>query len=186
MSQFDRPDRRAYVIDTTILCRAIRAAAAAEARPGAAPVDPASSLLEDWLNADDTAFDWIYSQDIFIEYEAVLRELGVSDSLTQRIVGVIVERGIAVIPLSTGAGAPHSGGEIFLAAAEAAGEAAVVTSNPAALPKGDRIRILTIEEALAEAPRARPGAIPAFPVVEDCPTFSFRGWQRWPHEPATR
>src|SRR5947209_4756336 len=98
LSQFRCPDATAYVIDTSTVCRALRAFSRRAGERLAAHVDPASALLDAWLTDDEPVFHWLYSEDTIAEYHAVLIRLGLSIFSIDRTIGIIVHRGLQVIP----------------------------------------------------------------------------------------
>ena len=174
-----RPRLPAYVIDAGTLCRGIRAFCRSGAiRAGQA--NPAAVLLDVWLNEDVPAFEWVYSEETVAVYEAVLRRLGLSGRFVDRVIGIITQIGTRVGPPCGVPASPDALEGNFCVAAEAAEDAAIVTTDPARFPDTGRFRILSPAEALAGlsvhagyAERAAslpsPGS-PSAPTVQGWPT----------------
>lgn len=149
MSPSHRSKRPAYVIDAGTLCRGILAFCRIRAFP-AGKTDPAAGLLDVWLEEDAPTFEWVYSEETLVLYEAVLRRLELSSRFIARVIGTIRQLGTRAVPPS---GAGVSDGtieEVFCAAASAVDEAAIVTSDPAGFPQTCGIRTLSPAEAVAD------------------------------------
>lgn len=178
MSQFRCPDTPAYLIDTSTLCRGLRAFSPRAAARLVAHVAPASALLDAWLTDDEPVFHWLYSEDTIAEYHAVLVRLGLSTFSIDRVIGIIVQRGLGVVPPAGSVGSPDARGDIFFAAVEAAGDAALVACPPARVARSGRFRVLSPEEALAglgrHVGRGDPGTLR---LAGDAQAGPF---QRWP------
>lgn len=143
------PSRPAYVIDAGTLCRGILAFCRSRAIHAGGP-NPAAALLDDWLKDDTPTFEWIYSEETLLVYEAVLRRLGLSSRLIDRVIGTIKHMGLSAAPPIGGGDSTCTIEEVFSAAAEAVEEAAIVTPDPARFPHTGRIRVVTPAEAVAD------------------------------------
>jgi predicted nucleic acid-binding protein len=137
------------VIDTSTLCRGIRAFLSRKRGPSVSEGGAAAALFRAWQPPDGPAFDWIYSEDILAEYKEVLNELKLRDLYIGHLIAAIRKNGRLVIPASVPAVSPDPADNIFYAAAEAAG-AEIVTSNLKHFPQTSSVRVLSPEAALAQ------------------------------------
>ena len=150
MSPSRRRKHRKYVIDTSTLCRGVRAFFRRDKRPPTAAASAAVALFVAWQERDSPAFDWVYSEDILAEYKDVLNELRLRDLYIGHLIAAIRQKGTLVTPTSLPNVSPDPADNIFYAAAEAASGAEIVTSNPKHFPRTDTVRVLSPEEAVAQ------------------------------------
>jgi predicted nucleic acid-binding protein len=132
------------------LCRGIRAFFSGNRARPVGEAGAAAALFEAWQDQDVPAFDWVYSEDILTEYKEVLNELKLRDLSIGQLISVIRKKGHLVTPASTPSVSPHPADNVFYAAAEAAGGAVIVTSNPRHFPQTDTVRVLSPQAAVAE------------------------------------
>lgn len=144
-----RPRPPAYIIDAGTLCRGILAFCRSGAMR-AGETDPAAVLLDIWLSEDAAAFQWVYSEETLVVYEAVLRRLGLSGRFVDRVIFTVRQIGMRAAPPCGAQDSPGTLEEVFRAAAEAVEEGAIVTPDPARFRDTDRIRILSPAKALAD------------------------------------
>ncbi len=149
MSPSHRRRRPSYVIDTSTLCRGIRAFFNPAKRRPAPEDNPAAALLEAWQKDDPPGFEWVYSEEILDEYKDVLNRLNLEDLYIGQVIGTIRRRGTSVSPEAGPLVSPDPADDKFYAAALAAGGAAIVTSNPSHFPQAENVRVLSPEEAVA-------------------------------------
>lgn len=150
MSHSPHPRPPAYVIDAGTLCRGILAFCRSRAMHGGA-ANPAAVLLDRWLEDDVPTFAWVYSEQTLEVYETVLRRLTLASRFVDRVTGTIRRMETRAAP-PFGVGHPAGTMEdVFCAAAEAAEEASIVTSDPTRFPDTGRFRILSPAEALADS-----------------------------------
>lgn len=132
------------------MCRGIRAFFSEDKGRPVGEAAPAAALFGAWQDRDVPRFDWVYSEDILTEYKEVLNELNLRDLYIGQLISVIRKKGHLVTPASTPNVSPDPADNVFYAAAEAAGGAAIVTSNPGHFPQTDTVRVLSPEAAVAE------------------------------------
>jgi len=131
------------------LCRGIRAFCRSGAI-GAVEANPAAVLLDVWLKEEAPAFEWVYTAETLVIYEAVLCRLGLSGRFIDRVIGTIRQIGMRAAPPFGVGDSPDTIEEVFRAAAESAEEVAIIAPDPARFSDTGRIRILSPAEALAE------------------------------------
>jgi predicted nucleic acid-binding protein len=132
------------------LCRGIRAFFSVDRARPVGEAGAAAALFEAWQDKEVPAFDWVYFEDILTEYKAVLNELKLRDLYIGQLISAIRKKGQLVTPAATPNVSPDPADNPFYAAAEAAGGAAIVTSNPRHFPETETARVLSPEAAIAE------------------------------------
>ncbi len=140
-----KPPRPRWVIDTSSLCRGIRAFFVYQEHLGAPDTPAAAALLEAW---HQRSFDWIYSEEILDEYKRVLNRLKLTELPIGQLIAAVRRHGVMVAPAAVESRSPDPTDDPFYAAAEA-GSADIVTSNRRHFPSTPHVRIFSPEEALA-------------------------------------
>jgi predicted nucleic acid-binding protein len=147
-----RRKRPRYVVDTSTLCRGIRAFFSRDKQAPASEISAPTALFIAWQR-DLPAFDWVYSEDILDEYKNVLNELRLRDLYIGQLIAAIRKAGTLVTPMSFPDVSPDPADNIFYAAAEAANGAQIVTNNLKHFPQTDTVQVLSPEQALAQLQR---------------------------------
>lgn len=150
VSRSGRRRRPRYVIDTSTLCRGIRAFFSRDRQATTGDGNQSAALLDAWRCSEIPAFDWVYSEDILAEYKEVLNELKLRNLNIGRLIAVIRRKGIIVSPVLTRHVSPDPADNVFYAAAETGGRTQIVTSNLKHFPQTDKVQVLNPEQALAQ------------------------------------
>lgn len=119
--------RRRGVVDTSVVVAGI---AAFKGRPA---VSPRARLLREWI--DHAGFTWLVTEEILVEYKAVLSRLRVRRSVAGALINLLREEAEIVEVRSIAQVSPDPGDDPFCACAEAGGAAFIVTPNPKDFPQ---------------------------------------------------
>ena len=98
-----------------------------------APQNASARMLLDWI--ENGTFIWLVTDEIILEYKAVLARLGVRRSTIGRVINLLKEEG-ELIPISSGAGiSPDPGDDPFCLCSEQGAADFLVTLNPRDFPQ---------------------------------------------------
>ena len=117
------------VVDTSVLVAGI----AGFKFPEIALQNASARMLRDWI--ENGTFIWLVTDEIILEYKAVLARLGVRRSTIGRVINLLKEEG-ELIPISTGEGiSPDPGDDPFCQCSEQGAADFLVTLNPKDFPQ---------------------------------------------------
>lgn len=131
-------------IDTSVLIAGVRAFRQSYIRGKNASAD----ILHGWLMS--RAFVWLVSAEILEEYKEILHRKGVPIYVAGRLVNLLQEEAVPVVPHSRGHISPDARDNCFCWCAEDGSAQFLVTLNPRDFPQ-DRLsaRVIAPQELLA-------------------------------------
>jgi len=140
--------RRKGVVDTSVVVAGIAAF------KGFPRVSPSAKLLREWLEHGN--FTWLVTEEILVEYRAVLSRLRVRPRVIGALINLLREEAELVEHRSTPGLSPDPGDDPFCACAEAVGAAFIVTLNPKDFPQRKlRAKVISPGDPLPTTARRR-------------------------------
>ena len=95
-------------------------------------MNPSTSFFRDWINQG--SFVWLVSDEILLEYKAILARLGVRRSVIGRVINLLREEAEHVTVSNSPGISPDPGDDPFCTCAEQGEADFVVTLNPKDFP----------------------------------------------------